>query len=841
VPGNTSLDSPGVSFALARDRAARVSHISSALHLSIPEDHQQRVHGYVSIRFLLTDASSPLLFDFQQPSESLIDVVVNQHASQLRPIHGHISIPTDQLVTGDNTVVFQFVAGSAPLNRRLELVYSLFVPARASEVFPCFDQPDLKVRWRLSLQVPVGWNAVSNTTEVAHVTTSLGERFEFAETAPLPTYLLAFAAGRLRIDSVDASPLPIRVFHMEEDTRRLTANLQAVVDQHARALRWLEEYTDIPYPFGKLDMVLIPAFQFGGMEHPGAIFYKAGALLLDGSATQSDHLTRANLIAHETAHMWFGDLVTMTWFDDVWMKEVFASLMATKIVEPVYPQMNHELRFLLQHHPLAYDIDRTAGTHAIRQPLDNLAEAGSLYGPIIYQKAPIAMRQLELLMGEDALRDGLREYLKTYAFRHAAWPELLAILDRRTAHDVPAWSRTWIEEPGMPVLRMEVLPSTGGDHEVVLHQADPLLRCLAWPQRTLVSYGRGTAVGTLDVDIVGSRTRIEQLSGRHVPEWMVPVGGTGYGRPELTPDTVRILTDESFSDVPDPIARAAVILGLREVMLDGRLSPAVHLQVLMRLLESERDSLILQVLLDQTRTTFWRFIPPGDRPHAADQLEPLVRRGLALAARPSERASWFAAFRSMAVTASGVAWLNDLWSRRIRIDGLPLSNDDEAAIAVDLCLRVPERAESILAEQTRRTSDADRRARLEFIAPALAPTQVVRAAFFEGLHDVTQRSREEWVLDAMRCLHHPIRALESAALVRPALDMVSVIHDTGDIFFPKRWVEATLSGHQSRAVAFEVQQFLDTRPRDFPPRLTALVRASGDLLFRAAAILEPAG
>ena len=187
------------------------------------------------------------------------------------------------------------------------------------------------------------------------------------------------------------------------------------------------------------------------MEHAGAIFYNASGLLLDQSATQNQLLGRASVIAHETAHMWFGDLVTMRWFNDVWMKEVFANFMAAKIVNPSFPEINHELRFLLAHYPAAYDVDRTPGTNAIRQPLDNLNEAGTLYGAIIYQKAPIVMRQLETILGETPFRDGLREYLRAHRFANATWPDLIALLDARTPEDLAAWSRAWVEEPGRPV------------------------------------------------------------------------------------------------------------------------------------------------------------------------------------------------------------------------------------------------------------------------------------------------------------------------------------------------------------------------------------------------------
>src|SRR5687767_543922 len=225
------------------------------------------------------------------------------------------------------------------------------------------------------------------------------------------------------------------MFHRETDAKKVDRNRETVFDLHASALDWLEQYTGMPYQFGKFDFVLVPSFQFGGMEHPGAIFYNAAAVLLDESATENQMLGRASLIAHETAHMWFGDLVTMRWFNDVWMKEVFANFMAAKIVNPSFPRVNHELRFLVANYPSAYSVDRTAGTHPIRQELANLNEAGSLYGAIIYQKAPIVMRQLERLLGEDTMRDGLRVYLKQFAFGNATWLDLIRVLDERTDRD----------------------------------------------------------------------------------------------------------------------------------------------------------------------------------------------------------------------------------------------------------------------------------------------------------------------------------------------------------------------------------------------------------------------
>ena len=268
-----------------------------------------------------------------------------------------------------------------------------------------------------------------------------------------------------------------------------TANREALFDLHAAALAWLEEYTGIPYPFQKFDFILIPSFQYGGMEHPGAVLYRAESLLLDETATQRELMGRASVISHETAHMWFGDFVTMEWFNDVWMKEVFANFMAAKIVNPSFPEVDHDLRFLLAHYPAAYDVDRTPGTHPIRQDLDNLNEAGTLYGPIIYQKAPVVMRHLELLMGETDFRDGLREYLRAHRFGNATWTDLVDQLDRRSEEDLRAWSQVWVEESGRPTVELLVETVGRAIDSLSVRQADPAERGRLWNQRLDVVLG----------------------------------------------------------------------------------------------------------------------------------------------------------------------------------------------------------------------------------------------------------------------------------------------------------------------------------------------------------------
>lgn len=435
-----SLPDPGVPQELAAERSASLDDLRYELAFEIPEAVEEPVHGRLRAQFLLRDASRPLVLDFAPPvkQRAIETLISNGSPVEAQHVNGHIVISDADLREGPNVIEIAFRAGEAALHRSPDFLYTLLVPALARTVFPVFDQPDLKARYRLELELPPDWIAVSNSDEESRENLPGRARIRFRETRPLPSYLFAFAAGRFRVEEARRGGRRLRMFHRETDAPRVERNRDSAFDLHARALEWLEEYTGLPYPFGKFDFVLIPAFQFAGMEHPGAVYYRDSDILLEPAATEGQRLRRAGLIAHETAHIWFGDLVTMRWFDDVWLKEVFAGFMADKIAAPSFPDLDPDLLFLVRHYPAAYAIDRTGAAHPIREPLENLEDAGDLYDAIAYHKAPIVMRQLEQLLGEDDFRAGVRVYLEDFRFGNAAWPDLVQRLDARTPLDVEA-------------------------------------------------------------------------------------------------------------------------------------------------------------------------------------------------------------------------------------------------------------------------------------------------------------------------------------------------------------------------------------------------------------------
>ncbi|HKJ91606.1 MAG TPA: M1 family aminopeptidase [Longimicrobiales bacterium] len=828
---------PGISRALARARARDLADIAYDVSFRFPADRAQPVEGRVRVGFEWS-GDGPLVLDFADPRDRVRSVSVDGSPAGYALLDGHIVVPGSLLAQGHDEVEVTFVAGDGPLNRNPDFMYTLFVPDRAHEAFPCFDQPDLKARFTLELDLPASWKAVANGAEEDRTVNGDRAVHRFAQTRPLPTYLFAFAAGDWQVATATRHGRIMHMYYRESDSAKVARNTNAIFDLHDRALRWLEDYTGIPYPFGKFDFVLVPSFQYGGMEHPGAIYYRANSLMLDESATLNQELGRASVISHETSHMWFGDLVTMRWFNDVWMKEVFANFMAAKIVNPSFPAIDHELRFLLAYYPSAYEVDRTAGANPIRQDLENLDEAGSLYGAIIYQKAPIVMRQLEALVGPDSFRDGLRGYLKAHAYGNATWPDLIRVLDRRSDEDLAAWSHAWVEQPGRPTVTTTLTTSGGRIRDLALAQSDPWpQRDLAWNQQLTVALGYADSVAMIPAQLATPRLDVAQARGRPAPLWVLANGGTrGYGLFQPDSATMAYL-ETSAAKLPDARLRAVGWLTVWDAMLQRRIAPDTVMALAMDMLAGEPNELNAQRVLSDLADAYWHYIGEPDRLRWAARLEPFLWRRMEAAQRPRAKAAYFNAWRSIVQTRAGVARLRRIWSRQDSVPGLPLSEEDYTDLAFGLAIRGVPDQEAVLARQRGRIEDPDRRARFDFVMPALSADPAVRDSVFASLAKLENRRREPWSLAALGYLNHPLRAPRSERYIRPGLDLLAEIQRTGDIFFPKRWLDALLGGHRSPEAAAIVRRFLDEHP-DYPARLRGKILQSADPLFRAAAMQE---
>ena len=472
----TTIYDSGVSKELAEWRKATIEELSYRLHFIIPEGRTEEVEASSEIAFRLKRPQS-IVIDFRDTEllSSITDSEGNPISYSLE--NEHIIIPKEETLAGPNCFKLHFTAGNQSLNRNDEFLYTLLVPDRARTLFPCFDQPDLKAIFELELTIPEAWVAVSNREVIEEHTEGNTKHLRFSPTEPLSTYLFSFVAGKLEQSTYDDGEHRFTAYFRDNDPKR-TAQLEDIFKQVKASLVWLEEYTNISYPFAKYDFIMLPGFQYGGMEHTGATLYNDSQMFLGDNPTPDELLRRSQLIAHETAHMWFGDFVTMRWFDDVWTKEVFANYFAARMVEPLYPTINHRLNRLKTYTTAALNEDRTLGATSIRQELDNLQNAGLIYGQTIYNKAPIVMDKMVEIMGEESFRKGIKEYLTTYAYGNATWPELIEILDRYTTEDLATFSDTWVHKKGMARIDFSL-----SNNDLTITQHDTFERGICWTQR----------------------------------------------------------------------------------------------------------------------------------------------------------------------------------------------------------------------------------------------------------------------------------------------------------------------------------------------------------------------
>lgn len=807
----------GISKQLADWRLKHISNLSYQLKFISPASRTKPIHGELQAAFQLDTTDRALQFDFK--GTAVQRVVVNGKAVPVRWETQHVILDRTWLKKGVNTVAMQFTSSDQSLNRNDDYLYTLFVPDRASTAFPCFDQPNLKATFQLELTVPDDWKAVANGPEVSVEKQASGTVHRFAMTQPLPTYLFAFVAGQFETVSREHKGHTYTLYQRETNQEKLDSNLDDIFRLLFFSMDQIEAYTGMPYPFAKYDFVAVPSLQYGGMEHPGVLLYHDKGLFLEGEPTARERLNRANLIAHETSHMWFGDLVTMSWFDEVWLKEVFANFIADKVTAPLFPDFNRELLFLTAHYAAAYSVDRTAGTNPITQPLDNLKDAGTLYGMIIYHKAPIVMGMLEDRIGEQALQEGLRQYLLKYCYGNAGWNELIDLLDG----SLRPWSKVWVEESGRPHLS-----ATISGEDLMVRQEDPAGKGRIWPQQIEVVWSASGELHRKAVDLDRSEIRLTGVLPESGVDWLTLNGnGKAYGFVELDAKT-RTYFAQHLSEMPDVLLRAAAWIDLHENEMEGIMPPSNFAQAVIRNLPSESDTVLYDHMLAFLTSCYVYRLDEGEKAALQPEIEAMLLSQLA--ARPDHATALCNAAIAILRSPAGLDTLYAAWETK-ELQENPLTETQQTTLALELALHLPEKADAILDAQEARLDNPDLKARFRFIRPAVSQDQAVRDRLFQSFAQAENREHEPWVLTALYYLNDPDFAQGREYYIEPGLELLPELQQTGDIFFPQGWAISLLAGHRSEDAAKIVRNFLSTHP-DFPPRLRLMVLQAADQLLR---------
>ena len=429
-----------------------------------------------------------------------------------------------------------------------------FEAADARRAFPCFDEPEFKARFTVELIHDATLAAISNMpVERTEAAATGRQRTVFRETPVMSSYLLAFTVG-----PYDATPgartttgIDCRVW-----LPRGTAD-QAIFarDSHVKAVEWLEGYTGIPYPFGpKVDAIGIPDFEAGAMENPGAITYRTTLLAADQkTASMATFKAVFSVAAHELTHMWWGDLVTMAWWNDIWLNESFASFVGEKCTATVNPEWRFTRDVVSQNTP-AFNLDTLLSTHPISMEAKNVDEANERFDAVTYLKGQGVLRMLENYLGEHDFRSGVRVYLDRHKWANATAADFWRALDESSGRDVTGLATAWITEPGHPLVSCAVHPTPSGlviDLSQSRFFADPAVKASAqvWPVPLVIRYG------TRDGKVKETRFLLDKPTGSVEladATWYFPNGGgVGFYRYALDDRSIALLAGGIASLTPE--------------------------------------------------------------------------------------------------------------------------------------------------------------------------------------------------------------------------------------------------------------------------------------------------
>jgi aminopeptidase N len=809
----------GIPRELARQRAAQLSDVRYHLRFTLTP-RAPSASGHEDLQFR-SSSSAPVLLDFREGT--LANLVVNGVAVPPKIENGHIELPPSAIHVGENAVSMDFTAPVATAGKAItrfedkddntEYLYTLFVPMDADMAFPCFDQPDLKGRFHLELTAPENWTTISNTPIESQSLAGAGQRITiFAETRPISTYLFAFAAGPFRKvhETAGLPGLYVRQSKLKKAEEE-AAEVQQITGQ---GIDYLSKFFAQPFPFPKYDMVMIPGFAYGGMEHAGATFLREESILFRTAPTHSDHLNRDILLLHELTHQWFGDFTTMRWFDDLWLKEGFAQYMAYHALAALKPGENIWKRFYQSIKPAAYSIDSTKGATPIYQSIANLKDAKSAYGAIVYSKAPGVIKQLAFVLGEENFRDGLRLYLKEHAYANAEWSDLVHAFEKVSGKSLQDWAAMWIRHRGMP--QVDVTWSCDAQNRIdhfSLTQHDVLGEGGIWPvamQIELAYPGGGPT--RLRAQLNTENANLPEAAGKPCPQYVfLNDQDFAYGRFLLDERSRKAVVDR-LGEVNDVFERTLLWGSLWDSVREAELAPRDFLELALRLLPGETDEALAQNLIGHVTTSLHRYVSEAVRAQLVPRAEVLASDRMLHSAEQDFRIIWVRGLRAIAESPQGRTRLKDLLTGKLVVPGVDLRPLDRWTMVTALIALNDADADSFLAAEEKRDQSGDGQ-KYAYMAKAARPEAASKQKYFNDyLHDPSRP--EDWIEQSLGSFNYWNQSELTLPYLKPALEALPQIKRERKIFFVLGWLNAFIGGQQSAAAQAEVHEFLSAAPLD---------------------------
>ncbi|MFE1591339.1 aminopeptidase N [Nocardia sp. NPDC058705] len=480
-------------------------------------------------------------------------------------------------------------------------LYTQYEPADARRVFACFEQPDMKAPFTFAVSAPAGWEVVSNRPFAAIQNNGVAQNVVFSPTLPISTYITAIAAGPYhRVESSwtrGELTIPLGIYCRASLARYLDAD--TIFEVTKQGLDFFAEHFDYPYPWGKYDQVFVPEYNLGAMENPGLVTFTE-AYVFRGAVTAAQYEGRANTILHEMAHMWFGDLVTMVWWDDLWLKESFADYMGALASSEATEWTDAWVAFANRRKAWAYLQDQLPTTHPIVADITDLEAAKLNFDGITYAKGASVLKQLVAYVGRDEFFTGVRRYFRTHAFGNTTLDDLLTELSADSGRDLAGWARAWLQTTGMSTLTLE-------DGAIV--QTDPRPHRLAIGLYDFDTAGDLVLRERAELDITDERTPVELAPA---PLRLLNDGDLTYAKVRLDPDSLATV-ERSLNRVTDPLARGLIWSALWNATRDGDLAAERYLSMARDFAPTESNMALLTAVLANASFAIAHYLPEQAR------------------------------------------------------------------------------------------------------------------------------------------------------------------------------------------------------------------------------------
>jgi aminopeptidase N len=728
-------------------RKARISGLEYELFVDIAAGPDEFL-GEVRLEFDLTDADTDLTIDFTGGSVGSVEV----NGAAIDPDYNgyFLTIPAGALAGGRTEIRVSYTHPYANdgngLHRFVDpedneaYLYTYLWPYYANQLLPAFDQPNLKASFTLKVRAPEGWTVVSAAPGQPAPAADGAALWTFEKTPPIATYFFSLHAGPYRVWESEADGVPLRLL------ARRTLAPHVPVDEWfeltRRGMTFFSEYFDIPYPFAKYDQVIAPEATIGGMENAAAVTYGEYFVQRQGSdlAQRQD---RADVILHELAHMWFGDLVTHEWWNGMWLNESFAELMAAEALAAVTEFTDVRHGFLIRNKQRAYFSDSRVTTHPIEMPIASTDEFHLVWDPITYQKGASVQKQLQHFVGAENFRRGVSDYLETHSWGNTTLADFIAHQEQSAGISLAGWSAEWLLAPGFNTLATELECDGNVLRSLAIIQSgsgpDSPLRTHSVEVALHEDDGDGAIVTARVIPLIvaGARTPVAFPAGQRCPDIVNPNHEDWtFAQIELSEGDVALLTDR-LGDIENPFSRSIFLAALYDRAMAGVMPLATYVDLALSLGRREENRRVVQQItttIAGATDLMRRLRPETDAVLARllPEIEETSLRQAQTAASPDVKHLWFNAFLHTASSDTGLVTARALLDGGSRIDGIDITPEIRWRLLHVLSSEGAEDAAARLdAERARDPSDFAKKQWLS--AQVAVPGTAVKIAALEEL------------------------------------------------------------------------------------------------------------